>query len=640
MQTTSAGRILIAAIMLLSLVLADFSTIAAQSADGSNKPTRDGRHLDICRTIDRKDLEHPYVFRYGVSADSLQDDFYDKETGINGDGYRPERVTGYMDGGSVRFATKWIKDGGPGWRSWFGMKDEAFHQEYLNHKNTHLPVDVSGYNTPDGVRYNVVWEENLDNVGWYVKRDISRPGMQTLVDQFKQTGYGPTRVEGYQIDGKLHFISTWVKIPDNCRWMMHNQMTRTEYEDKLAQYSNSMRLTHLDSYTDKGKTFYAGIWVYQPGPDQEVRSNRDWYLFQRFLNNNWCEGAVLDNFYADGINDTTVRFGGIWTSTQAPQIDGTSSLSSRLRQEVDCADGRAGAAMINLTSGDEFMLHADQTFATASVIKIGILYSLARMADDQDIDLTTTTINSGAQYGQDQGTVILANTDYRLDFLAQMMIQNSNNWATNRLIDFIGMDTINQDLDDLGLTRTTLRRYMTGTGAPSVDGNAGAGGDVSAGIENTSTPREMATLLQLVHENDGLLSAGAFNFFWNTMSISNTTKGNAVGFLNVGVGPNWPLLATFAQKPGRNTYGFDAMGNAVANPGDYPFVPQVGSHIVLTEAGRILFDGGDVVFFAIFINEADGPNPGTMPATIACFGMEIVREYSGQTTGLDPAQCQ
>lgn len=640
MQTPSAGRNLIAAIMLLSLIFANAGTVAAQSADGSRKPDRDGRYLDICQPIDRADLKHRNVFRYGVSGESLQDDFYNKEHGYNSEGYRPVRITGYMDGDNIRFATRWVQDGGPGWYSWFGMKGESFHQEYLNLRDTHMPVDVSGYNTPDGVRYNVVWEKNVDNVDWKVKRDVSRPGMQTLVDQFKQSGYGPTRVEGYLIDGDLRFISTWVRIPDGCRWMMHNQMTRQEYQDKLNLYANSMRLTHLDSYNFKGEVYYAGIWVAQPGPGQEVRSNRDWYLFQRLINNKWCEGAVLENFHATTIDDTTVRFGGIWTTADPPQTDGTSSLASRLRQEVDCADGRAGAAVINLTTGEEVMLHADQSFGTASVIKIGILYSLARMADDQGIDLTTTTLNSGAQYGQNQGNLMVANTDYRLDFLARIMISNSNNWATNRLIDFIGMETINQDLDDLGLSRIRLRRYMTGSGSPGIDGNAGAGSDFSAGIDNTSTPRQMATLLQLIHENDGLLSTGAYNFFWDTMGIASTSKGNAVGLLATGVDPNWTLLASFAQKPGRNTYGYDAIGNPTASPGDYLTVPQVGSHIVLTEAGRIVFDGGDIVFFAIFINEADGPNPGTMPATISCFGMEIVREYSGQTTGIEPPQCQ
>src|SRR5690606_26717107 len=163
------------------------------------------------------------------------------------------------------------------------------------------------------------------------------------------------------------------------------------------------------------------------------------------------------------------------------------------------------------------------------------------------------------------------------------------NWATNRLIDFIGMETINQDLDDLGLSRIRLRRYMTGSGSPGIDGNAGAGSDFSAGIDNTSTPRQMATLLQLIHETDGLLTPGAYNFFWDTMGIASTSKGNAVGLLATGVDPNWTLLASFAQKPGRNTYGYDAIGNPTASPGDYLTVPQVGSHIVLTEAGRIVF---------------------------------------------------
>jgi hypothetical protein len=77
------------------------------------------------------------------------------------------------------------------------------------------------------------------------------------------------------------------------------------------------------------------------------------------------------------------------------------------------------------------MLHSDQVFATASVIKIGILFKLLR-----DVDAgvkTLTTHNSGATYGNNQGSWVTANTDYTALQMAQFMIRSSNNWATNRM---------------------------------------------------------------------------------------------------------------------------------------------------------------------------------------------------------------
>src|SRR5262245_48852072 len=75
------------------------------------------------------------VFRYGVSPTDLQADFFGSSTdasdgSYNDAGYRPVRLTGYVDAGQVRFATKWVQDAGPEWRSRFGMTGAQFHARY------------------------------------------------------------------------------------------------------------------------------------------------------------------------------------------------------------------------------------------------------------------------------------------------------------------------------------------------------------------------------------------------------------------------------------------------------------------------------------------------------------------------------
>ena len=159
------------------------------------------------------------------------------------------------------------------------------------------------------------------------------------------------------------------------------------------------------------------------------------------------------------------------------------------------------------------MLHADQSFAIASTAKIGILYALMR-----EIDLGNEswagTINSGAQYGNNQGNWLTANTNYTIAQMAQFMIRSSNNWATNRLIDRIGRTTINNHLADparMNLDVTRIHRYVVGTGAPSAHGNASAYDDRLHGWENLSTPREMASLLRHMAER-GRLDQAALDY--------------------------------------------------------------------------------------------------------------------------------
>jgi beta-lactamase class A len=396
---------------------------------------------------------------------------------------------------------------------------------------------------------------------------------------------------------------------------------------------------HLDEFVDDGDVFYAGIWWAQPGPTQQVRSNRDWYLFQRYFNNYSCTGYVIDNFYAAAVPGA-IRYGGIWTFNATPNIGQNSPFSQRIKEEVDCAPARGGAAIINLTTGDEVMVHADQSFGTSSTIKSAILYALLRKADAENIDISSTTLNVGSQYGTNQPTSnppLQANQSYSLLFLAQIMIDFSNNWATNRLIDYIGMNQINAELDALGFDRTRLRRYMTGTGSPN------ASSDYADGIDNTTTPREYAMFLRRVHQNNGLLSNASFNRFWNTMALNGNDDDN---ILDAGVGNNWGTVVDTFQKAGSNTWGYDNNGNPTASTGDYDHRPQIASHLQRSEAGRLVFANGQVVFYAVFLNEADGPPTNAVPLrttlqnVLDCVVVDTVRQYSGQTTGNDLATCQ
>jgi hypothetical protein len=593
------------------------STIAAQQA--------------ACAPIDQAALAAPYVFRYGLTGSQLQSQFFNKDTGYNGQGYRPVRLTGYQAGSQVLFATKWVQAAGPEWRGEFGLTSAAYAELFQTLKEDFRIIDMSGYNTPNGVRYAVIWQRNTNNLLWQVHRDVTRPDMQNLVNQQDANGWVPLKVEAYTIGGESRYISLW--MPGGCEWNMHNLMTRAQYESYLEQYAGQFRLVHLDAHTVNGQVFYSGIWWAQQGPASPVRSDRDWYLFQRFFNNYWCSGYVLDNFYAADVPGG-VRYGGIWNFNAPLNIGANASLAARVSKHTNCARGRSGAAVVNLTTGESILVHADQQFGTASTIKIGILYALLRRIDQDPNATLTTQLNVGAQYGSnDAGNTLSANQSYSLSYLARTMIANSNNWATNRLIDYVGRAQINQEFSALGLAQTRINRYMTGTGAPSahglnVPGMTGPGADYRAGWDNVSTPREMTTMLQSINANTGnLLSGSSATFFWDTLQ---GPKGYLPGFLDEGVAANWQNLVTIFNKAGSNSWN--------GQPGDYAHRPQIGDHAQGSEAGRLNFQNGQRVFYAMFWDEGD---PGVAATdAMRCIGYEVVREYSGQSTGVIPAACQ
>lgn len=634
MNTTAIIRKAILGCALFAVAATSILPAIASAQTGPNGPTRTPDRSPTpteCPAYNREALDVPYVFRYGVDGDSLQKDFYGdsnvaNDGSYNDAGYRPTRLTGYTDNGQVEFATKWVKSGGPKWSSKFGLTSAQFAQRFLDMKaDGYRIVDASGYNTPSGaVRYADIWEKNTTGIGWAVTRDVPLGSLNAKAIEMQGKGMAPTRIEGYTIPDKgTHFIIVWTSAP-NCRWDLKADMTGADYQAHFALKSASMRPVHVDSYLEGAKFRFASIFWAQSGPGFTASHGHHWYLFQRLFNNNACDGFVIDNFYgmegADGWN----TFGAIWSFNAAPNIDENSSLSRKVSQAVNCTDGRGGAAVINLTTGESVMSHADQVFGTASSIKAIILYSLLKKADAEGTNLNTTTLNVGAQYGTNNGNLLTANQSYTLQFLATIMLTNSHNWATNRLIDYVGRDVINQDIDDLGLKVTTLNRYMSGTGSPSAWGNANWFSDYQAGKDNFTTPRELATFYQLVWENNGLLTnAARDNFF---------AIADQVGLASDNLYPGGFEAANLVD------YGkAGSMNYSTLVVGDTPHRPQLGGYIMNTEGGLIEFNNGQVVVYAVLLDERDVASDAD---AIQCIGLEIAREWSGVALPAMQAICQ
>lgn len=602
---TRISRRAVLACALLSSIVAAISPLTPAQAQTAPK-------RDTCGAIDRDLLDARSVFRYGVAPEDLQAQFFGQESNpndgsYNDDGYRPVRLTGYMDDGKVRFATKWVKLGGLKFTSRFGLTGDQFDARFNQLKATYRIVDISAYNTPDGPRYADIWLENKDGIKWQVKRRTPQAAMNALKADMKSNGFAPTRVEGYTLDGGIHFASVWTEVGRGCRWDLQFNLSSGDYQTLADANYEDTRLIHVDSYHDGSIARYAGIWWDQAGPTLAASHAGHWYKFQRLLNNRSCEGYVLDNFYADEAPSGWKYHGGIWSYRGPPDVTDTSSLQTRVDHHINCADGRAGAAIVNVTTGETAMSHADQIFGTASSIKAFVLFALLRKADEEGVDLTTKKLG-----------------DTPIITLATSMIQVSSNSAANTLIKYVGMDKVNEEIHDtLGLSVTRLDRYLTG--GTSAHGLGNWFDDFKAGYDNFSTPRELALFYQKVWENEGgLLSNSARATFYSITDLPNAVVSDV---LNEQVPGFDPAFVQINNKPGGKSYS--------GVPGDFTHRPQLGDHKVTADAGMMQFSNGQLVFYALIVDDAD--KNGTY-RSISCSGWEVGKEYSGMPVG-DPADC-
>ena len=194
--------------------------------------------------------------------------------------------------------------------------------------------------------------------------------------------------------------------------------------------------------------------------------------------------------------------------TSPPSTEKQTVLWTKLEKSIADIDGGLdgvmGVAIVDLTDGHKYLLHANDVFPQASSIKICVLAELYRQAQQGKLKLTDRYTVNAADLVKDSdimGGLTPGVTRLTLRDLATMMVAVSDNSATNVLIDRVGMENVNAFLSAQGLRETRLRRKM-------MDLKAAA-----EGRENVSTPSEMLDLLQALYRGQILNQEMTADFF-------------------------------------------------------------------------------------------------------------------------------
>jgi beta-lactamase class A len=205
-------------------------------------------------------------------------------------------------------------------------------------------------------------------------------------------------------------------------------------------------------------------------------------------------------------------------------------LDATIHDTDKSLDGVLGVYVLDLAMNNSLALNADETFPTASTIKIAILAELFHQAQQGKLNLNETyTLQSSDLVGGSgiASALTPGATKLTLRDVAALMISVSDNSMTNVIINRVGMDNVNSLLDSLGLTHTRLRRKM-------MDIKAAA-----EGRENFATPREISQLLEALYRGKVLNKQFTDDFF-NLLSIHKESY----------IPRNLPEDLRIANKPG------------------------------------------------------------------------------------------
>lgn len=185
------------------------------------------------------------------------------------------------------------------------------------------------------------------------------------------------------------------------------------------------------------------------------------------------------------------------------------NLETTIQRAAADFDGVLSVTIQDLTDGRTVRVRGDEVMPTASMIKIAVLvelYRQRRMGELYTLDTLDLVPGSAIMVRYTHGVTRLTLRD-----VATAMIGESDNGATNILIDRLGMDRINAMLTGLGFSKTRLERKM-------IDLDAAL-----AGKENVASTDETVALLAAAHQGK-LFSAELTTDFFRVLATPKRSR--------------------------------------------------------------------------------------------------------------------
>ena len=181
----------------------------------------------------------------------------------------------------------------------------------------------------------------------------------------------------------------------------------------------------------------------------------------------------------------------------------TAALRKQLNAIAGAHHGVLGYSVINLDTGERLSLRGDETFSTASLIKVPILVTLYDLASQGmlSLDDPLTVLKIDQVPGSGVLQFMHPGMSLSVHDAAALMIVLSDNTATNLLLDRIIIRRVWEKMEKLGLPHTKVHsKTFLRISSVAMDSS------VKYGL-GVSTPNEMAHLYELLAQGKAVSPA-------------------------------------------------------------------------------------------------------------------------------------
>ena len=163
-----------------------------------------------------------------------------------------------------------------------------------------------------------------------------------------------------------------------------------------------------------------------------------------------------------------------------------------IAEEMKEIPGHVGFYYKNLVTGYEYGVRENESYLAASVIKLPLYLHILRQAAEGKLNMAQQLTVTEEDKVPICGALTLFSGDVTADIrsLCHLMISISDNTATNKLIDFCGIEELSKSFRTMGLEKTVLNRKMFDFEKSK------------QGLQNYICPKEIAMLLEQLYHNE------------------------------------------------------------------------------------------------------------------------------------------
>lgn len=166
-------------------------------------------------------------------------------------------------------------------------------------------------------------------------------------------------------------------------------------------------------------------------------------------------------------------------------------LSSQIKEQCRQFNGEVSIIIKDLPTGRVIDFDSSRLYPAASLVKLPVMIGCFYANNEKKICLENRLELKKKYRIKGSGKLLRApvSTEFSVDELISFMITESNNGATNMLIDCLGFDYLNYCFDKMGLRNTNISRYIMDFKSRS------------KGQENYTNAADMAFLLERIYSH-------------------------------------------------------------------------------------------------------------------------------------------